>query len=1137
MAFVHLHVHTEYSLLDGACRIKGLVSRVKQLGQKAVAITDHGVMYGCIDFYNECRANGIKPIIGCEVYVAPRTRFDKQTREDLQPYHLVLLCRNNIGYKNLVKIVSAASTEGFYNRPRCDIELLEKYHEGLICLSACLAGEVPRRLLNGDYNGAKETALKYDRIFGRGNYYIEVQNHGIDEQLKILPLLYKLSEETGIPVAATNDAHYLEKNDSELQRILTCISTGKTLDSPDKLSFPTDEFYIKSEDEMLKLFAAEAVNSTAVIAEQCNVEFEFGITKLPLFRKNGVTDNTAYFRSLVSRGLSERYDIITDEIKRRADYEMSVIEKMGYVDYFLIVADFIEFARSRNIPVGPGRGSGVGSICAYAMKITSIDPLRYNLLFERFLNPERVSMPDFDIDFCDVRRQEVIDYVSSKYGEDHVSQIVTFGTLAARAAVKDVGRAMNIPYSKVDSVTKLIPQGSGIKEAVAGTEELRALIDGDTVLQKLISNALKLEGMPRHSSMHAAGVVITREPLMEYVPLFKKDNVIISQYPMSALEKLGLLKMDFLGLRYLTVVDTAEKLIRKRFPSFDVSEIPTDDSEVFGMMSQGETAGVFQFESGGMKNMLKRMKPSSIEDMIAAISLFRPGPMSSIPTYIRNKRNPDAVNYRIPQLKKILDVTNGCIVYQEQVMQICREIAGYTYGRSDYVRRVMAKKKKEEMEKEREAFIYGTENNCGAVKNGVPENLANELFDEMAAFASYAFNKSHAAAYAYLAYQTAYMKKHFYKEYMVAVMSSVLDSPAKLMEYIADIKANNITVLAPDVNKSGVGFSVEGNSIRFGLLAVKNIGRTFIDNLINERRKREFTDIADFIKRMYGREMNKKSLEMLIKAGAFSSMPYTRRQLLAGYENILSGVAENKSRNLDGQIGFFELEEMSEATDNITLPFDDTPEYPKSQLMRMEREAMGFYATGHPLDGYEKYIRLNGLSMVSDITADGKKKTGDKITAIVVLSSVKKHIAKNGKEMCFASFEDSGGEIEGIVFDEVYSRSKGLFEAAGNPLKITASVSADEEKPKLIINSVESAENIPEIDYSTLFIRVASHEKEKIKAIAEILSGNDGREKIRLAFSDTRTVSALNDIDNIKITKEIIDNLIKICGKSNIIVK
>lgn len=1141
MDFVHLHVHSEYSLLDGACRIKRLISRVKELGQSAVAITDHGVMYGCIGFYEECIENGIKPIIGCEVYVAPRTRFDKQTREDMSPYHLVLLCKNNEGYSNLVKLVSQAHTEGFYNRPRCDVELLRKYSSGLICLSACLAGEIPRLLLSGDYQGAKAKAIEYNNIFGEGNYYIEVQNHGIGEQAQILPLLYRLSEETGIPLVATNDAHYIEKSDSEMQQILTCISTGKTLGSPDALSFPTNEFYIKSADEMARLFPASAIENTVKIAEMCNVSFEFGVIRLPYFKIEGTDDNVTYFRNMVYDGLRKRYgENLSKTITDRAESELKIIIDMGYVDYFLIVADFISYARSRDIPVGPGRGSGVGSICAYAIGITAVDPIRYNLLFERFLNPERVSMPDFDVDFCYIRRQEVIDYVTAKYGADRVTQIITFGTLAARAAIKDVGRVMGIPYGKVDSVSKLIPSvvGTTLDSAINEVKELKALVESDPVLTKLYENARKLEGMPRHASVHPAGVVITREPVTEYVPLVKNDMSMVTQYDKDVLEKLGLLKMDFLALRYLTVIDDCVKAIRITNPDFDVNNIPDDDAEVFRFLSNGNTEGIFQFESGGMKNILTQLNPASVEELTAVISLYRPGPMQSIPTYIRNKYKPENITYKTELLKDILDVTYGVIVYQEQVMQICRKIGGYSYGRADLVRRAMSKKKQSIMDKEREAFIYGTETNCGAINNGVPENIATEIFEEMSSFATYAFNKSHAAAYAYLAYQTAYLKRYYYKEYMVALMTGVLDSPNKLLTYISDMKQNGVMVLPPDINKSVMSFRTEGENIRFGLLAIKNIGRNLIKEIIKERSVRTFTDFTDFVNRMSGRELNKRALESLIKAGCFDELPHNRHSLLSCYEEICDIVSDKRSRNIEGQMGFFDFIEEQEDSNSCAIP--SLAEFTSMQLMKLEKEALGYYATGHPLDSLDQYIRVNGFTKISEIiSSESKLRDGTKLSVIAVMSNKKLHTTKTGKTMCFAVFEDVSGEVEGIIFDDVYSSSARLLSSGDIPLVLYGTVSASDgdEADKLIINRIEPADKIIPTDYKTLFINVRSDEKDKIGNIISVLSGNSGREKVRLCFSDTRQVTEINGIPDVNITKEILIKLVKICGKSNIILK
>ena len=883
--FTHLHLHTEYSLLDGACRIEGLMQRVKALGQTAVAITDHGVMYGCVDFYKAAKKVGVKPIIGCEVYVATRTRFDKVNRID-GSNHLVLLCKNETGYKNLIKMVSAGFTEGFYNKPRVDHELLEEYHEGLICLSACLAGEIPQALLAGDYEKAKNLARYYEDLFGKGNYYIEIQDHGLDEQRTVLPLLVRLSRETGIPLVATNDAHYLEKEDSRMQHILICIQTNKTVNDDDVLEFGTDEFYVKSNDEMYELFSAwpEACENTNRIAEMCSFDFEFGVTKLPYFVAPDGMDNKEYFVKLCRDGLLRRYGAdVPEDIRARLDYEISIIDRMGYINYYLIVFDFINYAKSQGIPVGPGRGSGAGSLAAYCVGITNIDPIKYNLLFERFLNPERVSMPDFDIDFCYERRQEVIDYVIRKYGADHVAQIVTFGTMAARAAIRDVGRVLDMPYGTVDGIAKLVPMEPKmtLTKALSISRELKARYDADPQVKELIDMSLKLEGMPRHASTHAAGVVITREAADEYVPLATNDGNPVTQFTMTTIEELGLLKMDFLGLRTLTVIDDAEKMIRKREPGFSMDAVPYDDQRVYAMLNAGETEGVFQMESGGMTQAVMGLQSKSLEDIIAIISLYRPGPMESIPTYIANRHNPGNVKYKTPQLEHILDVTNGCIVYQEQVMQICRELAGFSYGQADLVRRAMSKKKHDVMEKERQHFVHGnTEpgHECaGCVANGISEAVANAIFDDMSSFASYAFNKAHAAAYAVVAYQTAYLKRHYPREFMAALLTSVLDNTGKVIEYTAECQRMGIRVLPPDINASDAGFTVEGKDIRFGLLALKNVGRNLIATVVRERSGTPYRSLYDFCKRLHGTEINRRAVESMIKSGGQAAFHDGRR--------------------------------------------------------------------------------------------------------------------------------------------------------------------------------------------------------------------------------------------------------------------
>lgn len=1146
--FVHLHVHTEYSLLDGACRIQRLVERLKELGQTACAITDHGVMYGCIEFYRTLKEAGIKPIIGCETYVAPRTRLNKEAKIDSSPYHLILLCENNIGYQNLVKLISDANINGFYNKPRCDRETLKKYHEGLICLSACLSGEVSRRLLADDYEAAKKVALDYREIFGENNYFLEIQDHGLSGQEKINPMLYKLSRETGIPIVATNDAHYLNEESWEIQRVLTAISTNTTINDKNPLNFNTRELYIKSGEQMAALFSEEAVANTARIAERCNVEIEFGKIKLPQYTAQGVTDNTEYFKRSVWAGLKERYGAsVPQNVVDRAKYELDIIIKMGYVDYFLIVADFIAYARSKDIPVGPGRGSGVGSICAYALKITNVDPLKYNLLFERFLNPERVTMPDFDVDFCYIRRQEVIDYVSRKYGADHVSQIITFGTMAAKAAIRDVGRAMGMPYAKVDSVAKMIPfsLNPSIERSLEEEKELSEAVKKDSEIEKLINTAIKLEGMPRHASMHAAGVVIAPKAVTEYVPVQKSDNYIVTQYPMGTLEQLGLLKMDFLGLRYLTVIHDCEKLVRKNNPDFDINSINGEDKSVFAMLAAGQTAGVFQFESSGMTSVLSRLKPTSIEDMIAVISLYRPGPMQSISTYIENRHHPEKITYKHPLLKDILEVTYGCIVYQEQVMQICRAVGGYSYGRSDLVRRAMAKKKKEVMENERNAFIYGTDTNCGAVKNGVSAEIANDIFDEMSSFASYAFNKSHAAAYAWLAYQTAYLRCHYYKEYMIALMTSVMGNVGKLNEYISDLDKHGVKILPPDVNSSVIGFSVEDKSIRYGLLPIKNLGKGIIDAIVKEREKGRYTSLYDFCSRLNDYDLNKRAVEALIKSGALDSLGHNRRTMFMNYENIMSGLSAHKNRNIDGQIDMFNLGKAVTQKSEDDYKMEEKQEFSHIQLLQMEKESAGFYITGHPIDPYEGLIKSLGCKNILTIINSAKEnlngfKQGQKQPLVAMLVSKRPHQQKNGKSMCFAEFEDKSGIIEAVIFNDIYEKVSHIL-TEGKIYKILASISSDtfrdEENPKLIVNSIEEAKEQEQREDKTLYIKLSSMETDCLKEVYKHLWKNQGSTKVKLCFEDTKKVTRPKGIEGVKIAKELMQKLEEICGKGNIILK
>lgn len=1096
--FVNLHVHTEYSLLDGACRIKELIAKVKDMGQTAVAITDHGNMYGAVDFWNEAKKQGIKPIIGCEVYVAPRTRFDKEPKIDAHPYHLILLCENNKGYSNLVKLVSLASIEGFYNRPRVDVELLRKYHEGLICLSACLAGEIPRKLNNGDYNGAKETALIYREIFGKDNYFIEIQNHGIADELKILPLLYRLSAELDIPLAATNDCHYISKNDAEMQKILICIQTGKILGAPNALTFETDEFYLKNADEMCALFKGheEAVSNTLMIAERCNVEFEFGDIKLPKFRIDGVSDNNAYFRELCYKGMYQRYGETPDEeVVKRLDYELSVIIKMGYTDYYLIVWDFIKYARDHNVPVGPGRGSGAGSLCAYCIGITGIDPLKYGLLFERFLNPERVSMPDFDIDFCIEGRQSIKDYVVEKYGKDYVSEIIAFDTLKARAAVRDVGRVLSIPYQLCDKVAKLIDTKLDLNESIKHSEELEQLYRSDRTVRELIDLSKKLEGMPRHASTHAAGVVISAVPLSELVPLQKNDDTVVTQYTMTILESLGLLKMDFLGLRNLTIIRDTVNEIRKTDPEFDISAIPTDDADVYNMLAHGDTAGVFQFESEGITQRLIDLKPERLEDLIVVMSLYRPGPMKSIPEYIENKKHPDRIKYKHPLLENILKDTYGIMVYQEQVMEICRKLAGYSYGHADIVRRAMAKKKHDVMLKERESFV------SGSVANGVPEDTANLIFDDMISFASYAFNKSHAAAYSYLSYQTAYLKYHYRGIYMACLMSSVMSVTSKLTEYINICKSAGIEIVRPDINKSMSNFAYTGGKMYFGLLAIKNIGSGLAEKIIKERNIHgKFNGLQDFCERMNVRELNKKALENLICSGAFDGLGLNRRQMLDNYEMILESAASGTRGVIEGQLN---LLDAFGAQDDMNIKIPYAPEYDTRRLLAMEKEAAGMYLTGDPLSEFSYLTELMHTKFIKDINSLNGVKDGDDVRVLCTMQSNKIHITKKNEKMAFITIEDSTGELEGVVFPDLYAVSASRLKE-GNILLVKGKISVKDESVTIVCGSV-LAENDFNRNFSNMKLCIKTTSADtKIDELKRLCSDFRGDTAICFYFTDVR---------------------------------
>ncbi|MCQ4022248.1 MULTISPECIES: DNA polymerase III subunit alpha [unclassified Ruminococcus] len=1176
MAFVHLHNHSEYSLLDGACRLEELVKTAKEMGMSAVAVTDHGCMYSAVDFYKLAKKNGIKPIIGCEVYVAPNSRFDKNGELDRANYHMVLLCENNTGYKNLAQILSQAWTEGFYNKPRIDDSLLEKHHEGLICLSACLAGEIPRLISRGNLNAAKEKALYYNSLFGQGNFYLEMQNHGIDEERHVALKIQKLAEETGIPLVVTNDCHYINKDDSYLHQILLCIQTNHTINDPDKMEFTTDEFYFKSEEEMRSLFKAypEAYDNTVKIAQRCNVEFEFGKTKLPHFEIPNNQDHFEYFKNLCIAGLHRNYgENLSDELKKRLDYELSIIKEMGYTDYFLIVADFINYAKSQDIPVGPGRGSGAGSLAAYCIGITGIDPIKYNLIFERFLNPERVSMPDFDVDFCKDRRQEVIDYVIRKYGSDHVAQIIAFGTMAARGAIRDVGRALAMPYGAVDAVAKLVPNelGMTIKKALTMSKELEERYRNEEQVKVLIDTAMSLEGMPRNATTHAAGVVITRDPVSSYVPLAKNNEAVVTQYTMTTLEELGLLKMDFLGLRNLTVLKDAENMILKVNPSYSEQDITENDKAVFEMLSKGQSDGVFQFESPGMKSVLAQLKPSSVEDLIAVISLYRPGPMDSIPRYIENRHNPNKIKYKHPLLKSILDVTYGCIVYQEQVMQIFRTLAGYSLGRADIVRRAMSKKKKDVMEREQEIFLNGLVGENGEIevegclRRGVDRETAVSILKEMESFASYAFNKSHAAAYANVAYKTAWMKCHYPKEYMAALLTSVLDNPNKLAVYTSECARLGIKVLPPDVNISNVGFTVSGNDIRFGLLAIKNLGKNVIDAVITERQTGgRFTGYYNFCKRLNGRGLNSRALESLVKSGSLDGLDLNRREMLINSSVVLDSLDWERKHNAIGQLSFFD-DEVSEKSINL-VRMDD---FGQNDKLAMEKETTGMYLSGHPLSEYApflKMMRVDQIGRILDQPEQGSRgyNDGQRVRLLAIITAVKIKSTKNNDMMAFVTVEDMTGSAELIVFPQPMREGGGaIFEGAIVDVQGSVNVREDEE-PKILCNVIKLAPDIAHIEeiaknaarqgnaqnqtahtqnntcqagVECLCLRVPSLESEEYFEAKLLIDVFDGRTPLVLYLSEEKRYVKAPMNMWVDLNPVLVSELKRRIGESNVVVK
>ena len=1126
-SFVNLHVHTQYSLLDGACRISRLVERVRELGQTAVAITDHGNMYGVAEFWKAAKNAGVKPIIGCEVYVAPRTRNDRDPKLDTRPYHLILLCENNTGYKNLVKLVSAGFIEGFYNKPRVDVELLKKYHEGLICLSACLVGEVPRLLNSGQYAAAKETALRYRDIFGENNYFLEVQDHSIREEKMLIPQLYRLSAETGIPLAATNDCHYITKDESELQNVLLCIQTGKLLGEPTGLNFETDEFYVKSADEMAQLFRGheEAVTNTALIAERCNVDMNFdSAIKIPHFEVAGVTDNAAYLRDLSYDGLYRRYgQNVPGNIVKRLEYELSVITEKHFTDYFLIVWDFIRYAREHDIPVGPGRGSGAGSLVAYCIGITGIDPIKFDLMFERFLNPERVSMPDFDIDFCIEGRQAVKDYVVRKYGADKVSEIIAFDTLKAKAAVRDIARVLGLPYQTGDKVAKLIDPKGDLSFSLRENPDLAALYRSDSSVKKLIDLALKLEGMPRHTSTHAAGVVISAIPLDDLVPLQRNDNTITTQYTMEYLESLGLLKMDFLGLRNLTIIRDAVREIRRKQPDFDISRIPTDDAGVYRMLSKGDTAGVFQFESAGMTQKLIDLQPERLEDLIVVLSLYRPGPMKSIPVYIANKKAPERIKYIHPKLKEILADTYGVMVYQEQVMEICRRLAGYSYGHADIVRRAMAKKKHDVMLSERESFVKGAE------ANGISAEAANSIFDEMVSFASYAFNKSHAAAYACLSYQTAYLKHHYRGIYMAALMSSVMGNTGKLAEYISDCRSSGIPVLCPDVNRSMRGFSYDYGKMYFGLIAVKSVGGGLADKIISERASNgDFRSLQDFCERIGGRELNKNALGNLIKAGAFDSLGLNRRQMLENYEMLLDMTGSGSRGVIEGQLDLF----GSSGTESLNIKIPPKPEYDRKKLLAMEREAAGIYLSGDPVAEYEHLSQLLRTAKTFDI-ACGNYKDGENIRLICIVQERKLHVTRNGSKMCFLTVSDDTGELEAVVFPDLFAAA-GSNLNEGNILYICGRVSQKDESYTIICESAVPEPGFPDMTQRMKLCIKTPSDSVPAEKLRELCERFPGATQVCFYLTDAKKTVKPKYPLNIAVSRESTEALAAVSGRENI---
>ena len=1164
MGFVHLHVHTEYSLLDGACRIEQLAKAAKELGQEAIAVTDHGVMYGAVAFYKACKAQGIKPIIGCEVYVSPRRMDQKEHGLDNDYSHLILLCENETGYRNLCFLVSAAFTEGFYSKPRIDWQLLHEHSEGLICLSGCLAGAIPQLIVKDDYPAARAKALELGELFGPGRFYLEIQDHGLREEKKAAQGLIRLHRETGIPLALTNDAHYIAKSDAYYQDVLMCIQMGRTVEESARMHFETEEFYLKSEEEMRALFPElpQAADNTLDIARRCNFDFEFGHYHLPRFKlPEEEKDSYEYLRKLCEQGFQERFPT-RPEVRKQLDYELDMIKKMGFVDYFLIVSDFIGFAKRSGIPVGPGRGSAAGSVVSYCLHITDVDPIKYNLYFERFLNPERVSMPDIDVDFCVNRRGEVIDYVNRLYGHDHVAQIVTFGTMAARGSVRDVARALNISYGEADQVAKQIPSGPGalnitLDEALQLSRPLREMYEGDEKLHRLIDVAKALEGMPRHASTHAAGVVITEKPVYEYVPLATNDEAVVCQYPMTTLEELGLLKMDFLGLRNLTVLEDAVQLVRRREPDFRIEKVSEDDPETFRMLSAGRTSGVFQLESTGMTGVCVSLKPKSIEDITALISLYRPGPMDSIPRFLDCSAHPEKISYKHELLRPILSVTYGCIVYQEQVIEIFRRLAGFSLGQADMIRRAMSKKKHKVIDAERLAFVHGDpeRNIPGALSKGVSEEVANSIYDEILDFASYAFNKAHAVSYAIVAYRTAYMKRHYPREYMAALLTSVLDNSQKVAEYIAECRELGIKLLPPDVNESDANFTVSSGNIRFGLVAIKGIGWGAIESLVAERREYgPFKSFDDFCRRMNGRELNRRAVENLIKAGAFDSLGYKRRALIQIAGAVLDSIAQSMRDNIDGQLDLFGLAGENNAPASVAIP--QVEEYSPMELMAMEKETTGLYLSGHPMDGYRDAVRKIGAvplgAVMSDFAAEGgPRRFADNqyISVAGVVASSKTRTTKNNTLMSYIQLEDDTGAMELMAFQKVLDKG-GMFIKDNAPIFVRGRISArDEKEPQLMVDNIRPIDDVlnlgaqaaPEApvpgpqarEEQKLWVKLPSAGDPRLKRIQLILSMFPGRQQLIVYCAAEKKRMGCRCL----IHEALVEELKELLGSENIVVK